>query len=673
VNNYYYNCGYAKIIVAGLSEDELDSKGKLLASEEYVSKKIVDTELSVLAMDMRLRLQKELAQRLVNRASLTSCQSEAGSLNEHQGTNVANELFQSSSLAVHCSPFDSRSLKVTTGCSGSVKPSGIYAHGHSEEINEHQKCDITDVIGDSLVLSEASCFEMFWNPFDHLKLDSESAEKMAAMIDLSAEDFIPGDKCEEKLAADECAWKKENIPPAVGPTSAVVSNLDFSGIVGNAEISLHSVDVSHCGHQKKRVSVGEFFRLKSDLLGELGTKSNINTYFGMQTRSPEKGHKLLPLVEVEMDEDAAQEVSVNNQDYAEQTTRMFKSLSFSEGRKSSLYSLEHSSCPRNSLSLSCIADILANVDTCASPRTVVSNILKQSGLCNPKGIYPVKKAMTLQASYSSCLSDTSGAKDGVLKDTSNLANANMYPDSEKEDISNLSHSKYSSATSVGVVKEFDITRKGVLKVQKAMSDAVINLSDNSDRKGKLSGSNLMSSSYYGDGSTLSDTSSDGWVFSVPNTSVGNGAKPCSSNLKTCQKHEVAQALNEEDKNNDQTFTLEDSYFTGDIFKLTTLMESKQLNDSLLCVTQELARMPKESVDCSALVPALKKKFPELWPQLPEINMKDTQNCSKPVWHVAVQCAEFDHSVSRTLTESRTSAQSMMTASQIAVSGKHIFS
>lgn len=659
-----YNYGYTKIIIAGLSEDELDSRGKLLASENCVSRKIVDAELSDLAVDMRHRLQKELSQRAFNRVSFSSCQSEAGSLNEHQGTNMGNELFPSSL-------FVSKSLKATSGCSGSLKPSGIHnSHGHSKEMNEHQICDKTDKIGDSLVLSESSCVEMFRNPFDHLKLDSESDEKMAAMmIDLSAEDFISGDKCEEKLAADECAWKKENIPPAVGPASASISNLDFSGIVGNAEISLRSMDVSHCGHQKKKVSVGEFFRLKSELLGELGKKSNINTYFGMQTKSPEKGHKLLPLVEVELDEDAAQEVSISNQDCTKKTARTCKSLSFSEGSKSSLYSSEHSIGPRDSLSLSCIADILAKVDTCASPRTVVSNILKQSGLCNSKGIYPVKKAISSQASCSSSsVSDVFCAKDAVLKDTSNFANANMEPDFQKEDMSSLSHSKYVTATSVGVIKEFDLTRKGVLNEQKAMSDTLINLLDYSDRKGKLSGSNLMSSSYDGDGSTLSEVSSDGWIFSVPNASVGVSAKPCSSNLKTCQKSEVAQILNEEDKNSNQTFTLEDSVSAGDVLKLTSLVENKHLDESVLCVTQELASMPKESVDCSALVPALKNKYPELWPQLSELDMKDSQSGSKPEWHLPLHCVESDHSVSRTLTESRTSVQSVM-STQTAVSGK----
>jgi hypothetical protein len=666
---YNYSC--KEIIVAGLSEDELDNRGKLLISDSFASKKIVDAELSDLAIDMRHQLQMELSQRSINTVSFSSCQSEGDSLNEHQGTNMGDNLFPSSL-------FVSQSLKMTSGHSYSLKSTGIHnAHGHSEDVSEQQMCDKMVKIDDSFVLSEASCLEMFQNPFDHLKLDSESVEKMAAMmIDLSTEDFIPGDKCEEKLAADECAWKKENIPPAVGPaSSAAISNLDFSGIVGNGEISLRSMDVSHCGHQKKRVSVGEFFRLKSELLGELGKKSNINNYFGMQTNSPEKGHKLLPLVEVELDEDATQEVSFSNQDRTKQTVRTCKSLSFSEGRKTSLYSSEHSIGPQDTLSLSCIADILAKVDTCASPRTVVSNILKQSGLCNSKGIYPVKKAGASQASCSSScssISDAFYAKDGVFKDTSNFVNANIESDSQKERISILSHSKYGRAPSVDVIREFDFTRKDILNEQKGVSDSVINPLGHSDRKGKLSGSDLGSSSYDGDHSTLCETSSDGWVFTVPSASVGASAKYCSSNLKTCQKSKLAQILNEENKNNDQTFSLEDSVSAGDVLKLKSSVENKHLDGSVLCVTQELVSTPKESVDCSALVPVLKNKYPELWPQLSKLDMKDARSDSKHECHLPLHCVESDHSVSRALTESRILVQSMM-SSETAVSGKSMSS
>ncbi|XP_021919602.1 uncharacterized protein LOC110829806 isoform X3 [Zootermopsis nevadensis] len=624
----------------GLSEDELDSGGKLLASDNCVSKKIVDAELSDLALDMRHRLQKELSQRAINKISFLSCQSEAGNSNERHSSNIGDKLFPSS-----------KSLEVTTECTSSLEPSDIHnAHGHSEEINEHQICDKTDNVGDSLVFSE-TCGEMFQNPFDHLKLDCKLVEKMAAMIDLSAEDFIPGDKCEEKLAADECAWKKENIPPAAGTASAAISNLDFSGIVGNAEISLRSVDISHCGLQKKRVSVGEFFRLKSELLGELGKKSN--TYFGMQTKSPEKGHELSPLVEVELDEDAAQEQSISDQDCTKQIARTCKTPSFSEGRISSSYLSEYSIGPRESLSLSCIADILAKVDTCASPRTVVSNILKQSGLCNPKGTCPVDKPIT---SYnSSSVTDPLCAKDGLLKDTSEFFDANI--DSQKEDMSSLSHSK--NGTAAGMIKEFDFGRKDILNEQKALSDTVIHLLDYSDRQGRLSGPNLMSSSCDEDDSTLNETGSDGWVFSVPNTSVG-------VDFKTCRKSDVAQILNEEDKNNDKTITLEDSVSIGDVLKLTTLLENSLLDESVMCVTQELASMPRESVDCSALVPALKNKYPELLPQLSELDMKNSESVDKREWYLAVHSVESDLSTSNTLTESKTLVQSMM-SSQMAIS------
>jgi hypothetical protein len=660
-----------KCVVAGMSEDEFNSRGKLLlASDNFDSKKTVDTaELSDLAIDMRHRLQKELAQRAVNRVSL-SHQSEADSVNESQGVNVENELLPSFPLPVDSFQFVSKGTKVATDCNGSVKLSDHNACGHTEEIAENQTFKV-DKTEDSLVLSEVSCLKTFQNPFDHLKLDNESAGKMAAMmLDLSAEDFIPGDKCEEKLAADECAWKKENIPPAVGPTGAVTSNLDFSGIVGNAEISLHSVDVSQYGHQKKRVSVGEFFRLKSEQLHELGSKSNIGTYFGMKAQSPEKSLKLLPLVELEVD-DVAQEVSVRNQDCTKQTERTHKPLSFSKGKESSLYSSEESINPRDSLSLSCIADILAKVDTCASPHTVVSNILKQSGLCNPKGILPVKRASTPQTSHVRFTSDACAAGDGVLKDASNFGIANVYSGSKKEDIACLSRSKYDTEASVSVIDTCDPAGKGIHDVQNVVPHTVINLPYDSDKKGKLSGSNVSSLSSDGGVTVVSEGSSDGWVFSVPNASIGIGAKLCSSSLKTSQKSNAAKTLNQKDKVNDQTFTLEDSISAGDLnaLNLTSLAKTKQLDESLLRLTQEPTHMPKESVDCSALVPTLKQKYSELWPQLSMFSVKDPRTVRKPEWDLSVHSVESDHEVPRTPPEGRISAQSMMSTSHTAVAGK----
>jgi hypothetical protein len=570
---------------------------------------------------MRLRLQKELALRAINRVSFSSCQSESGSLKEPEGTDLP---------PVDISQSVSKNVNVATVFNGSLNVSDLHnEHCHTKELLKTK----IDHVCQSSILSGSSCSDTLQNPFDHLKLDSESAGKTTAMmIDLSAEDFIPGDKCEEKLAADESAWKKENIPPAIGPISAAMSSLDFSGIVGNAEISLNSANVSYCGQPKKRVSVGEFFRLKSEQLDELGTKSN-NMNFGMQAKSPEKGSKLLPLVEVELDDTAPQEVSGNNEDYTKQTEGLFTSLSFSDGRKSLLHSSEHSISSHESLSLSCIADILANVDTCGSPHTVVSNILKQSGLCNPKRVLPIKNASALQPSCSSSISDRDGKYNSVV------SKANLYSDSKKENFSSLSHSKCDRTSSISGINTFDHSKKGVpvLNVQKAVPYTVINVSDCTDEKRKLSYSNLTSLSYDGDDSAVSGESSDGWVFSVPNASVGVGAILCSSSLKAGQKTGDALALNKEEKNHDKTFTLEDNVSTGDlnVHEFSSLVEKKQL---------------------------------ELQSHLSEVNMKNAQNGSKPEWGMSIPSVNSDRKISITPTEGGISVQSVMSASYTATSG-----
>jgi hypothetical protein len=605
---------------------------------------------------MRLRLQKELALRAINRVSFSSCHSETGRLKEPEGTDLGNE-FRNILPPVDISQSVSENVKVATVFSDLLNISDLHnEHGHSKEMLGNKIANKIDHTYQSSILCGSSYSETLGNPFDHLKLGSESAGKM---IELSAEDFIPGDKCEEKFAADESAWKKENIPPAIGPMSAAMSNLDFSGIVGNAEISLNSADSSRYGQQKKKVSVGEFFRLKSEQLNELGT-NNMN--FGMQAKSPAKGRKLLPLVEVELNETAPQGVSGNNEGCTKQTEAALKSLPFSDGGKSSLHSSKHSVRSHESLSLSCIADILANVDTCGSPRTVVSNILKQSGLCNPKTFRPTKNTSGLQPSCSSYMADGNGKYNSIVNE------ANLYSDSKKENVSSLSHSKCDSTSSIIGINIFEHSKKGVpvLNVQKAVSHTVINVSDCSDGKGKLSYSNLTSLSYDGDDSAVSGESSDGWVFSVPNVSLGVGAILCSSSLKAGQKTEDALTLDKEDKNHDKTFTLEDNISAGDLnsHEHCSLMEKKQLGRSIECLTQELACMPEKSVDCSGLVSTFKKKYTNLT----EVNMTNSQNGSKPEWDLFSSSVKSDRKISVTPTEGGMSVQSVMSASYTTTSG-----
>jgi hypothetical protein len=81
------------------------------------------------------------------------------------------------------------------------------------------------------------------------------------MKDVGDEDLIPGDKCEERLLADESQWKKEKVPPVAGPTSKGVSTLDISGSFENAEAFLHSTGIFDCGSPKKNVSVVNFFAI----------------------------------------------------------------------------------------------------------------------------------------------------------------------------------------------------------------------------------------------------------------------------------------------------------------------------------------------------------------------------------------------------------------------------
>lgn len=613
----------------------------LLPFKGYVNEKTTDTkELSDLAIDMRCRLQKELAQRAMNRVfSSSSYKSVAGSLNDPEDTNVGNKFRPSAPLPADVSQSIPKSLKVATVLTQSKDLSNLH-NGDSctEELYNDQMCDKIDNVDESLALSKASGLEAFWNPFDHFKFEGESVGEMAAMMkDLCAEDFMPGDKCEERLEADESAWRKENVPPVAGPTSEGVSTLDFSGIVGNAGVFYHSTDISHCGRPKKRVSVGEFFRLKSEQLDELGTKTNISAYFGMQTKSPKKRHKLLPLVESV--EDAVQKVPGSNQEYTCQSERTHKSPPSCDTRKSSLLPSELSVSQQDSLSLSRIADILANVDTCASPRTVVSNILKESGLCKLKRIPPAKRTVSPQLPHIGNTSDSHSAVDVVLKDTSNFGSAAVL---RGENVSGSSDSRRNISCSISGINVIDSAMKGTCNVQKEAPRTMIDLLDDSGVKETLSSS------------AVSEESSDGWVFTVPNTTLGIGALLSSSAII------ASDSFLEEIKNNGQIVTLEDHISTGDLNDLiiTSLVDNKQLDESVVCLSQER----KDSIDSCAAIPTLKGKNPELRPEFPEFGTKYIQSGDKPEWNFSVNSVASNQRVSITPTEGRLSLQSVTSVS-----------
>jgi hypothetical protein len=629
------------MIVAGLSEDELENKWEhLLPFKRYVNEKTTDNkELSDLAIDMRCRLQKELAHRAMSRVSSSSYKSVAGSLNDPEDANVGHEFRPSVPLPADVFQSIPKSLKVATVLSHSKNVSNLHNRDScTEELFKDQIRDKVDNVDESLVLSKASGLESFWNPFDYFKFEGESVGEMAELMkDLCAEDFIPGDKCEERLEADESAWKKENVPPVARTTSESVSTLDFSGIVGNAGVFYHSTDISHCGRPKKRVSVGEFFRLKSERLDELGTKSNISLYFGMQAKSPKKRHKLLPLVE--SDEGVAQKMSGSNQEYTCQSERTHKSPHSSDTRKSSLPSSELSVSQQDSLSLSRIADILANVDTAASPRTVVSNILKESGLCNSKRIPPVKGTVSPRLPHIRNTSDAHSVVDVVLKDTSNFGSAAVV---HSESVPGSSDSRRNISRSVSGINVIDPAMKGTGNVQKEATCTVIDLLDDSDIKETSSSSNV------------NEESSDGWVFTVPNATLGIGAILSSSAMK------ASDNLPEENKNNDQILTPKDHILTGDLkdLTITSLVDNKQLDKSVVCLTQER----KESVDSCAMVPTLKGKNSELRLEFPEFGMKCVRSGDKPEWNFSVNSVASNQRVSITPTEGRLSLQSATSVS-----------
>jgi hypothetical protein len=356
----------------------------------------------------------------------------------------------------------------------------------------------------------------------------------------------------------------------------------------------------------------------------------------MQAKSPKKRHKLLPLVE--SDEDVAQKMPGTNQECTRQSERTHKLPPSSDTRKSSLPSSELSVSQQDSLSLSRIADILANVDTSASPRSVVSNILKESGLCNPKRIPPVNRTVSPQLPHISNTSGVHSVVDVVLKDTSNFGSAAGLCGGN---VSGSSDSRRNISRSVSGINVIDTAMKGTRDMQKEVTCTVIDLLDDSDIKGTLSSS------------AVSEESSDGWVYTVPNATLGIGAILSSSAIKAGDK------LPEENKNNDPRVTL-DHISTGDLNDLviTSLVDNKQFDESTVRLTQER----KEFVDSCAMVPTLKVKNPELRPEFPEFGTKYIQSGDKPEWNFSINSVTSNQRVSITPTEGRLSLQSVTSVS-----------
>jgi hypothetical protein len=167
---------------------------------------------------------------------------------------------------------------------------------------------------------------------------------------------------------------------------------------------------------------------------------------------------------------------------------------------------------------------------------------------------------------------------------------------------------------------------------------MIDLLDESDNKGALSGS------------TVSEESSDGWVFAVPDTFLDIGAIPSSLAIK------AGDNLPGKNKNNDQIVTLEDHISTADMndLKITGLVHNKQLDESVVCLTQEC----KETVESCAMVPTLKGKNPELRPEFPEFGMTYFLSGDMPEWSLSINSVPSNPRVSITPTEGRLSLQSV---------------
>ena len=362
--------------------------------------------------------------------------------------------------------------------------------------------------------------------------------------------------------------------------------------MGNAEITVTSA--SPFKQQKRKVSVGEFFRLKS----------SSSSSFSLQGKEHKRNWDLWTLMETETDELNTSLILQNKESSTfkapidSERVKMSKSDSrksyLSDDRNSSVYA-ETTSSTKDSLSLSCIAKILSNVDTCASPRTLVANILKQNGLCKSS---EVKDETVSYLELSSSVSCTNTSSDRILKDSSNI---------EQLAANQSKLLSYSNVPLIPLYSKDNDASYNSTEVQSTNGDSLTGISTRKDIKTQYRAMEEINSLRKNNDSkslkTLTKKNKD--LFDV-NPRFHSDINPEIKDSNLCG--------------------IESSIASGNLSVLK-FDEKIQVEGCMWNLIQELSDMPRESVDCSALIPTLQEKYPWLLSQTGDEGNSRQENTS----------------------------------------------
>ncbi|KAI4500957.1 hypothetical protein M0802_003760 [Mischocyttarus mexicanus] len=180
-----------------------------------------------------------------------------------------------------------------------------------------------------------------------ISFDTIIAEQQA--LQFKDEEFHSISQINSHLLADEPSWKQNytyNPPLATNAEKENFGFSCFSGIIGELDVSVES-------GSGRKISIGEFFKRKSENTGNLSSNIVERSFLGIPVKSPKKKSQLIPLVDSTV-VDGSSTFRVKDQTFTNATQNIE----------------EHSI-----MSLSSIAQALQNIDSDCTPRRLVDQLI----------------------------------------------------------------------------------------------------------------------------------------------------------------------------------------------------------------------------------------------------------------------------------------------------------
>ncbi|XP_046989166.1 uncharacterized protein LOC124594792 [Schistocerca americana] len=331
-------------------------------------------ERSELEADLQLRMQRSLAQKVLERSNL----SETSSFHESLRTSTSDSLPNLSSQS----------------CAESEKPEHNKDNSLFHFLNNMKSGSICNK---KQMDTSSSSFESFTikrsahstpNAFP-LRLKSEKFHSFGdddfAPED-AADEFMPADQLQDKLLADEKSWKRMfgDFPTNESQIKHGSDASGFSGISGDAEITVGS-SVLGCGAGRKKIPVDEFFHLKNDDL-------NKRPFFGIDVTSPDGKQVPQPLIDSSSLKDTSDSSLTDSE-------MPYRKLKVSER----LEDITSESSPISVISVSSIQKLMSEEENLCTPRTLFQNLVNFDSK-KPVATKPLKQ--TVDNKESSAKSDS---------------------------------------------------------------------------------------------------------------------------------------------------------------------------------------------------------------------------------------------------------------------------